>query len=795
LKSIFEEEATTKRTIRNIKKSLRERIKTTYTSIQEEDIENIVDSILKIHGMAPENFDVINFVETLINQKLNDVSVDDNSNKNEKTISGITAESTKAFDKAVGYDYLYRQMVEDYGKKEAKRLSGLMYDYTLALSDSSKILLPYCFAIDTTKLVFQGRPFGQLKSLPPKRITSYIAALNETAHQLGSHLAGAIAFSTLFLDMVYILLYRENKKIKDIEFNDEIRKYVENSFQSLIHSVNHLSRSGAESIFTNVSIFDKPKLESILANDNMWWMFEVENKNGYTKDEIIYTIQLLQDIYLDLVDKGDPSANGMPIRFPIHTINLSKENGEILDKEFLNKIIYKDIFRYNIFVSKGTKVASCCFHRDQKFITNKGIKCFADFNVGDKIKVLTHAGTWQDAIVNSYGTQPLYDLYLRGEDSIEKITCTKNHEWILSDEKRTNILKIGDILYEAPNNAFYMPKEWKVYAVEDALIYDEVFCLEVENDHSFILDKGIVTSNCRLINDSELMEIGGESNSFGGTQISLGSHRVLTINFNRLALLSNSEEEFNILYEEAIENTLKILKSHKNLIAKTEKAGLQPFITNGWIRMDRLFSTIGILGIYEADITMKHKFGNEEKDYISDWLKFLNSKIPELAKENNLIINIEQIPGESMSPRLANVDTILYGKKNVPFEMYSNQFIPLWEDATIYERMDADGRYNSLITGGGIVHFNLGEKTIPEQNKALIEYAVKSGSEHFALNAVYCKCKKGHMSFGNNKKCPICGEDIEDRLTRVVGFFTPVSSWGTVRREWEFPKRIFKKIK
>ena len=647
---------TTTRTLRNIKRSLKRQLEKKGHS------KEAIDTILKIHGLHKNNFDAINVMDNFISEKLNDISIDDNSNKNEKTIAGMHNEVTKSIDKAIGYDYLYRQMVKDYGKQEAKRLAGLMYDYSLMLSDSSKILLPYCWAFDASNIVHEGRPFGQLHSKPPQSISSYIAALNETLHQMGSHLAGAIAVGTIFIDLAYILSYRENISKESIEQDGIKQKYVENSLQSFVHSVNHLSRNSTESIFTNVSVFDRPKLKNILEDFN--WMFEESpewfegDKEGW-KAYIIDYVDYIQKIFVEFFDKGDPTKNGMPYRFPVCTTNITKdENNNIIDKDFVDYISNKDIYRYNIFVSSGTKTASCC----------------------------------------------------------------------------------------------------------------------------------------RLINDNELMELGGQSNSFGGSSISLGSHRVVTINYNRLVLESDTYEEFQENYRQRILDTVKILKAHKNLIKSLVDADLHHFISIGWIRMERLFSTLGILGIYEANLTAKEKFGDVSKDYIKDWLIELNTYSAELAKEYKIITNIEQIPGESGAVRLCVVDKLLYGKEAVPYELYSNQFIPLWEDANIYERMDIDGKYNKLITGGGIVHFGLGEKTTKSQNVKLIKHAVKSGSEHFAVNAVYCICENEHVTFGANDICPICSGEITERLSRVVGFLTPVSSWNKTRREWEFPKRKFKKI-
>lgn len=658
----FDGEPTTTRTLRNIRNALRKRLEV--YGFEKEEINNKTEEILKIHGLHKDNFDFVNIMEKFLVERLNDISIDDNSNKNEKTVSGVQSEVTKSIDKALGYDFLYRQMVQDYGKKEAKRLSGLMFDYSLMLSDSSKILLPYCWAFDASKIVYEGRPFGQLHSKPPKSISSYISALNETIHQMSNHLAGALAVGTLFIDLVNILIYREDISLNDIKGNNSIHKYIENNLQSFVHSVNHLSRSSNESPFSNVSIFDKPKLRNLIGEDNYGWIFE-ELPNWFNGDKEVWIeyildyIDYIQKIFINFFDKGDPTKNGLPYRFPVVTINFSKnEKEDVIDKKFLNYVSSKDIYRYNIFVSEGTKTASCC----------------------------------------------------------------------------------------------------------------------------------------RLVNDSELMDLGGQSNSFGGSAVSLGSHRVVTINYNRLIHESNTYEEFKENYSGRIEDTIKILKSHKNLIKQMTESGLHQFIQNHWIRLDRLFSTIGILGIYEANISAQKKFGKQTEDYIQDWLITLNDLSSSLAKEYSIITNIEQIPGESGAVRLCNTDKLLFGKKKVPYQLYSNQFVPLWEEATIYERMDIDGKYNKLITGGGIVHFGIGEKTTKTQNIKLIKHAVKSGSEHFALNAVYSICEKDHVTFGNNKVCSVCGKDIIDKLSRVVGFFVPVSSYNKTRREWEFPKRKFKKI-
>jgi len=658
---MFDDNATTNRTLRNIRKALERNLKEKY-GIEDD---KITEKILGIHGLNKKNFDFVNNIETIINEELNDVSIDSNSNKNEKTVEGIQQEAIASVKKAVGYDYLYRQMVELYGKEEAKRLSGEMYDLSLGLSDSTKILFPYCWALDASKIVTLGRPFGQLHSKPANRVDSYISALVETVHEMSSHIAGALAISTIMLDMSHLYIYKQNYRLNDIKNDNKFRKEIENEFQKFVHAVNHLSRNGIESAFTNISIFDRVKLNKLI--DDMNWYFPMlEDFNGTEEEFKKYIIEFIleiQNIYLDFMEKGDPLKGGIMYRFPVTTLNLSKSRVnneyEIEDEEFLNDVCKRDIFRYNIFTSEGTKISSCC----------------------------------------------------------------------------------------------------------------------------------------RLISNTEMLELASQSNSFGaGGSISLGSHRVCTINFMRIALEANTKEEFYKIFEKRIEDTSKILKAHKTLIKKFTTKGLQKFIKLGWINMNRMFSTFGILGIYEAVQLFKQKF-NVDYDVQGEMLQFMNEKVNEYSKNNDIVGNIETIPGESYSIRLCNADKFIYGPDKVSYQLYSNQFIPLWEKATIWERMEIDGKYNALITGGGIVHINIGERTTPLQSKKIIIYGVKCGCEHFALNAVYSQCENDHTVFGKQDICPICSGKIVEMYTRIVGFNVPVSSWQDVRRNWEFPKRSFDMMK
>jgi ribonucleoside-triphosphate reductase (formate) len=567
-------------------------------------------------------------------------------------------------------------MKQLYGKEEAKRLSGEMFSYSLALSDSTQILGSYCYAADFSKLITEGRPWGVVHSAPAKRVTSYMQQCTETVHEMSNHIAGAIAIATLFFDIAHLIMYKdgindslENVNLDDV-MNDEVtRKTLTNLFQTLIHSVNHTSRNGAESPFTNVSIFDRGKIagvigilphlfEDTIKYDDM--PKEDEEAADLKIAEVSDMIVELQKIYMDIFEKGDQMHDNRPMTFPVTTLNITKEQKEdgtwvIPEQDFLKDMSERELYRYNINASKGARVAMCC----------------------------------------------------------------------------------------------------------------------------------------RFQNDYDLMkEQAKQVNSFGGEGIAIGSHRVNTLNLHRVALEATSLEDFYSRLTILTEDSVKILKAHKELLYMLSEKGLQKFVSNGWIKLDNLFSTVGIIGSYEMKETLEAKF-DVDYDVVEKALGHIDGLVAEYSKQYGVFGNIEEIPGESLAVKLAKADTILFGKEKQVYKMYSNQFIPLWHDATIYERMEADGKYQAKLTGGGIVHFQIGSILTPTQNMNLVNDAVQVGCEHFAANPITNECANGHNTIGDHtvEACPVCGADIESRRTRVVGFQTKVNDWNEVRRLWEAPKR------
>ena len=158
-------------------------------------LNKITQDILDVHGLTKSHFDIITRFEDELHASggIIDNSIDANANKSNTTIVSLLSEMQAPYKKLIGYRYIYREMKELYGTKRAQELAGMLYDYSLAINDSTNILIPYCFAMDASSIITVGRQFGQLHSAPAKRLSSYISILNEVVHSFTNQIAGALA--------------------------------------------------------------------------------------------------------------------------------------------------------------------------------------------------------------------------------------------------------------------------------------------------------------------------------------------------------------------------------------------------------------------------------------------------------------------------------------------------------------------------------------------------------------------------------------------------------------------------
>lgn len=304
-----------------------------------------------------------------------------------------------------------------------------------------------------------------------------------------------------------------------------------------------------------------------------------------------------------------------------------------------------------------------------------------------------------------------------------------------------------------------------------------------------------IASCCRLTSDLAALKEQIRTDTFGNGGISIGSHRVVTINLHRVALEAKA---YGVPIEQTLDNALGVcealLVSHKeDILRKRVESGVLKFFRIGWCDLNMFFSTIGFTGLFDAYRVMKGKDAPVDEAYVEFASKILDTmeKYAKQAGERNkgFAFNVEEIPGENASPKLAKKDALVW---NTDLQLLSNQMVPLYEDVDLFTRLKISGHLMNKVSGGAILHLNIEDELTEGANRELLRRVIEEYKiPHFALNKGFSTCERGHTTVGIVQSCPECGSTISSYTTRVVGFFTDTKDWIKARRSYEFPRRIW----
>ena len=384
-----------------------------------------------------------------------------------------------------------------------------------------------------------------------------------------------------------------------------------------------------------------------------------------------------------------------------------------------------------------------------------------------------------------------------GSFMIDEIDGIMNFQKIfletMSEIRKTNMMTF-------PVNTISLLKKDGKFIDEEFAKYACKHNMKWADSNIFVDDNVTSLSNCCRLK-SDINDL-GYFNSIGGTALKVGSVKVGTINLARIALESNSEEEYLNKLKDLTLLNLKMLDSVRHIISRNVEKGLLKNFSLGLVDFEHLYNTIGFIGIYE---TMK-KFGYTKIDnlgntyYTDDAKRFgkdifdvLHSVRVEFSKDKDYMINLEQIPGETAASKLMQKDSYFYPStviKDLP--LYGNQFIPLGIQTSLENRVETASLFDGFCSGGSILHFNIDApfKTF-EQAWDMLNYISDKGVTYFAFNTKIQSCKNNHAFYGDI--CPICGNPVETEYTRIVGFYTPIKTYSKPRKE-EYKMRKWEKV-
>ena len=301
-----------------------------------------------------------------------------------------------------------------------------------------------------------------------------------------------------------------------------------------------------------------------------------------------------------------------------------------------------------------------------------------------------------------------------------------------------------------------------------------------------------LSSCCRLRNE---IQDNGFSYTLGAGGVSTGSKSVLTINLNRCIQYAVKNSIHYLTYlEEVIDLVHKVQTCYNENLKDLQKKGMLPLFDSGYINLSRQYLTIGVNGLVEAaeflGITINdnpeyEKFVQEILGLVETYNKKFRTK--------DLMFNCEMIPAENVGVKHAKWD-----KEDgyvVPRECYNSYFYIVEDESlNIIDKIRLHGRrYIDHLTGGSALHMNLEEHLTKEQYRHLLHVAALEGCNYLTFNIPNTICNEcGHIDKRYMKKCPHCGSENLDYLTRVIGYMKRVSNFSQARQR-EASRRFYAK--
>lgn len=323
----------------------------------------------------------------------------------------------------------------------------------------------------------------------------------------------------------------------------------------------------------------------------------------------------------------------------------------------------------------------------------------------------------------------------------------------------------------------------------------------------FVFDRGgevTVSQCCRLklkLGERDLQE------ALTPERLRFSALQNVTINLPRIAYRAAGNDdalwaELERVFDLVIKAHLQKKKFIETLLSLGESGPLSLFTAamdgEPYLRMERLTYLVGILGLNEM---VQYHYGkqlHEGQDAVKFGLKVvarLNLMCREASEKYGMKFVIEESPAESACYRLAKLDLkhfpdeakrVIKGYLDADQVYYTNS-IHLAADAPVdyVERVRTQALFHPLIEAGAIIHIWMGEHE-PDY-RAIKEFVIKTFSrtqaEQIAFSPEFTVCDDCKTTVrGLHAACPRCGSEDVYGITRIVGYFSKVTTWNKGKR-------------
>jgi len=309
-----------------------------------------------------------------------------------------------------------------------------------------------------------------------------------------------------------------------------------------------------------------------------------------------------------------------------------------------------------------------------------------------------------------------------------------------------------------------------------------------------------------------------------GKHFSMGSWQVVSLNCPRAAYLARGDDELLFEYlRELMDTSVEIFKVKREWMNQIIKNHRMPFATQRprdprtgekgsvAVGLEGLVYTIGVVGVNEMVQFHTGKQMHESKEAWKLAVRAMTEMeiyAKKLSLQHGMTIALARTPAETTAQRFAVSDLIheefrdcaekvvkgdldavkknLQKTRDLPVYYTNGTHLPPGADVTIFERAKLEHVFFPIVDGGNIFHIFMGEATPDPQG--LMDFGMRLAKETqigyftFSRDMTVCLgCSK--VSGGLEDKCPSCGSDDVDHISRITGYLQAVSGWNSAKRQ------------
>jgi len=309
-----------------------------------------------------------------------------------------------------------------------------------------------------------------------------------------------------------------------------------------------------------------------------------------------------------------------------------------------------------------------------------------------------------------------------------------------------------------------------------------------------------------------------------GKHFSMGSWQVVSLNCPRAAYLARGDDDLLFEYlRELMDTSVEIFKVKRQWMNQIINNHRMPFATqqprdpiNGEmgsvaVGLDALVYTIGVVGVNEMVQFHTGKQMHESKEAWKLAVRAMTEMeiyARKLSEQHGMTIALARTPAETTAQRFAVSDLIheefrdcaervvkgdldalrrnLHKTRDLPVYYTNGTHLPPSADVTIFERAKLEHVFFPIVDGGNIFHVFLGEATPDPQG--LMDFGLRLAREtqigYFTFTKDMTVCLGcSQVSGGLEDKCPNCGSENVDHISRITGYLQAVSGWNSAKRQ------------